>query len=325
MDQLSFSEIEEGVTNGPAIDDMHDERDFKYGEFFSAVDAPESFRIREGVTSVKNQGKRGACVSFSSTAITECLNSIERGDPSLNLSEEYLFAKIKAFDISDYGYHGYGAFLRSGAKALVKHGTCLETTAPYNPSGSEHSWKNFVTTPSMNEEASEYRMINYVKVGKAKELIKQALVTSGAPLLMGMTLYESYRKAKYNGGIIPIPSKGERRIGGHAMALVGYDDTHMIFKNSWGSKWGNKGYVLFPWDGLNKIHNSIWSFVDLVTNPHVKEENLIEGNKKFLKPHQIEAWEKAHSKGIVTSGSRPDHTLTKGDLMVFLDRLGLLD
>jgi len=42
-------------------------------------------------------------------------------------------------------------------------------------------------------------------------------------------------------------------------------------------------------------------------------------------PHQVASWEKAWNKGIINTYTKPQAPLVKGDLMVFLDRLGLLD
>ena len=38
----------------------------------------------------------------------------------------------------------------------------------------------------------------------------------------------------------------ESVIGGQAVLAVGYDDDHLVFRNSWGSEWGDGGYGRFP-------------------------------------------------------------------------------
>ena len=42
---------------------------------------------------------------------------------------------------------------------------------------------------------------------------------------------------------------GEAMIGGHAVAAVGYNDADQCFivRNSWGAKWGRKGYCFMPY------------------------------------------------------------------------------
>ena len=45
------------------------------------------------------------------------------------------------------------------------------------------------------------------------------------------------------------PSIREAALGGHAVLAVGYNDAgqRFIVRNSWGSKWGKKGYCFMPY------------------------------------------------------------------------------
>lgn len=320
---MTFEEIEQSIYKNPVLEDPIDKRDFQFSEIMGAVELPKKFSLRSEMTSVKSQGPRGTCVGFGSVAVNEFFNSKDTNNAKLDLSEEYAFKRIKDFDILDYNYEGYGANVRSACKAHQKYGVCLESTAPYNSTGKEDCWKTFIVTPQMDEEAKTYRIANYLSVTRDQQAIKQALVASHAPLLASVKLFESYRGAK-KGGLIPVPKAGEKRIGGHCMAITGYDDYGIEFKNSWGKTWGDHGYIWWPWEALNNVGVSIWSFVDLITNPNVIKEQLIAKNKELLLPYQIEAWNKGLKKGILNEGSVPTATLTKGDFMVFMDRFNLL-
>jgi C1A family cysteine protease len=46
-----------------------------------------------------------------------------------------------------------------------------------------------------------------------------------------------------------MPKPHEQQLGGHAVMAVGYDDATNCFivRNSWGKKWGLKGYFMFPY------------------------------------------------------------------------------
>ena len=323
---LTFEEIEQAVHRNPILDDPKDERDFQYDEIMGAVELPKKFSLRKEMTPVKNQGLRGTCVAHGSAAVDEFWNAKEFNNAKLDLSEEYLFKRIKDVDIADYNFDGYGAYTRSACKALKNWGTCLESTCPYNSTGKEDVWKTLAVTPAMDAEALIYRIANYLSVNKDEQAIKQALVGSQAPLMMSVTLWESYRGAKV-GGLIPVPQAGEKRIGGHCMCAVGYDAYGIEFKNSWGATWGDKGYVWWPWAALNNVGASIWGFVDLINNPNVMKDQLIAQNKALLQHGEegIQAWNAGLAKGIINESSVPTTNVTKEELMIFFKRDNLLN
>src|ERR1700722_257061 len=53
-------------------------------------------------------------------------------------------------------------------------------------------------------------------------------------------------------GHASLPKSDEQSIGGHAVMCVGYDDAKQWFivRNSWGDKWGMKGYFTLPYSYL---------------------------------------------------------------------------
>jgi C1A family cysteine protease len=50
-------------------------------------------------------------------------------------------------------------------------------------------------------------------------------------------------------GVVPLPGPREKVLGGHAVLAVGYDDAKQCFivRNSWGTKWGDKGHCYMPY------------------------------------------------------------------------------
>jgi len=59
-----------------------------------------------------------------------------------------------------------------------------------------------------------------------------------------------------------MPDLKERSLGGHAVIVMGYDDDTECFivKNSWGTKWGDKGYFYMPYDYLlnRNLSDDFW-------------------------------------------------------------------
>lgn len=87
-------------------------------------------------------------------------------------------------------------------------------------------------------------------VPQTETAIKQVL-SNRQIVTFGFTVYESFEsQAVAETGIVPMPAKGEKILGGHEIAVVGYlaaHPQHALVRNSWGVGWGLKGYALFPW------------------------------------------------------------------------------
>ncbi len=75
--------------------------------------------------------------------------------------------------------------------------------------------------------------------------IKQALIQHG-PLVICINLWEDFMW--YMGGVYH--HRWGPEVGGHVVAIVGYNDSERcwIVKNSWGTKWGEKGWFRMSYD-----------------------------------------------------------------------------
>ncbi len=81
----------------------------------------------------------------------------------------------------------------------------------------------------------------------------RACVAEGFPFVFGFTVYESFESQQVaRTGIVPMPGRAERVVGGHAVVGVGYHgaEKRFIVRNSWGTGWGMKGYCTMPYDYL---------------------------------------------------------------------------
>ena len=69
-------------------------------------------------------------------------------------------------------------------------------------------------------------------------------------------VYESFESPQVaKTGIVPMPTQDESCLGGHCMAIVGYDNSKKAFKvrNSWGESWGLQGYCWIPYEYLTNV------------------------------------------------------------------------
>lgn len=148
-----------------------------------------------------------------------------------------------------------GAILRDGIKSVNRKGAAKETTWPYNI-------PQFTQKPPSNayQEAQNYQAIQYRRLDNTDINTIKGCLASGFPFVFGFTVYQSFMTQQVaQTGKMPMPSKGERVLGGHAVLGVGYDDTTrtITVRNSWGPGWGDRGYFYMPYDYVTNTDLSV--------------------------------------------------------------------
>jgi C1A family cysteine protease len=91
-------------------------------------------------------------------------------------------------------------------------------------------------------------------------------------VVIGFDVYESFESdVVARTGMMPYPNTAtEELLGGHAVCLVGYNDTtqRFIARNSWGTSWGDQGYFYMPYQVIQNttMSSDFWT-ISSVTNP----------------------------------------------------------
>jgi C1A family cysteine protease len=101
-------------------------------------------------------------------------------------------------------------------------------------------------------QAADHQAVVYRRVMPVLHQM-QGCLASGTPFVFGFSVYDSFESREVaKTGVVPLPPRGERLLGGHAVLAVGYDDAtqRFIVRNSWGTDWGMDGYCTMPYGYL---------------------------------------------------------------------------
>lgn len=90
----------------------------------------------------------------------------------------------------------------------------------------------------------------YAKVG-SEIAMKTALINNG-PLIIALPVYDNSGVEKF--------WEGGSYLGGHCVAIVGYDKNGFIIRNSWGPSYGVKGYGRLPYSDV-KLIKECWTIL----------------------------------------------------------------
>ena len=105
-------------------------------------------------------------------------------------------------------------------------------------------------SPAYRSEAQRHHLLDSLPLAHDLDSILWHLA-SGRPVVVGVDVMPSFEAPETaRTGDVPMPRSGEDSIGGHAIALTGWDTPagEFTFDNSWGPSWGRVGRGRIPYD-----------------------------------------------------------------------------
>jgi C1A family cysteine protease len=198
---------------------------------------------RADLPDVFDQGHLGSCTANAVAAAVEYDARLNGSDPRF-LSRLWIYFYERKLEGAATD-QDTGAFGRDGLKVCHKLGVPLEQDWPYDIT-------KFSQEPpaSLDSEAHQHRISNYRVVPRNLDSMK-AVLSNRQTIAFGFSVHESFESEPVaQTGIAPLPTRGEKVLGGHEVLLVGYlkdEPNYGLVRNSWGAGWGIKGYFLMPW------------------------------------------------------------------------------
>jgi len=256
------------------IPDLPDNRDFLYAAPPPLVrKLPLKIDLQNQCPPVYDQKQLGSCTANAIGAAFEF--ELKKQSPGKDFMPSRLFIYYNERVIEHTVGSDSGAMIRDGIKSVNKQGVCHESMWPYDI-------LKFKDTPPLAcyNDALLNQVVSYQSVSRSLEQMKGCLA-DGYPFVFGFTVYESFESQTVaDTGILNMPKKNEKTVGGHAVLAVGYDDNEkrFIIRNSWGTGWGLQGYFTMPYDYLlennprKKLADDFWT-IRLVEVPTVAKKN----------------------------------------------------
>jgi len=222
------------------IPDVPDQRDKYYCITDSERVLPTKVDLSSYGPAIEDQGALGSCTAQALTSAMEFLLNKDKKN-FYHLSRLFLYYNERVIEGS-VNYDA-GAMIRDGIKTMAKDGVCTEAIWPYVIG-------KFKTKPTAYaySDAKNHQILTYARLTTLLDF--RDCLAKGFPVVFGFSVYESFESPQVEKtGVVPIPKRRERLLGGHAVMAVGYNDStqRLLVRNSWGPQWGNKGYFTLPY------------------------------------------------------------------------------
>lgn len=199
---------------------------------------------------IQDQKNCGSCTAFGAIGCWEAFIKINF-NKDLKLSEKDLF-------FCSGGRCDMGNTVEATLDYCQNEGVCSEDCCPYTDSDCLCGDNRCAEGVSTGAKLGGWNQLSSIAEMKA--------ALNKSPLVGTMMVHESF--LHYLNGVYHSLGVQDPILGGHCIAVVGYDDTlgAWLVRNSWGTGWGMQGYVWIQY-GDSNIDSSMYQ-LDLTPQPH---------------------------------------------------------
>jgi Papain family cysteine protease len=227
---------------------------------------------------VRDQGIEGACTGFGLATVIDVLNaSRARLFPKLpaQVSSRMLYEMARLHDEWP-GINYEGSSVRGAIKGFYHNGVCSEACAPYVPGPAK-----WTLTIEAAKEARGMRLGAYYRLRRSITDFHAALNEVGA-VFASAQVHDGWSKTTGQAAIAP----GTHKTGGHAFAIVGYDEEGFFVQNSWGPGWGQGGIARWAYEDWAETLVDAWVLQLSLPTPNIftLQRTALTGPRAIARP-----------------------------------------
>lgn len=208
--------------------------------------------FRRYAVPVLDQGQEGACTGFGLAAVAHYLLRARHDEPDLNdVCPRMFYEMARRYD--EWPGEAYeGSSARGAMKGWYHHGVCAEALWPYVPGATPGQGETL--TPERLADALKRPLGAYFRVNHQDIIAMHSALAEVGVLYATAMVHQGWMDVKKDG---MIPLAGET-LGGHAFAIVAYDERGFWIQNSWREDWGKGGFAQISYDDWLQNGSDVW-------------------------------------------------------------------
>lgn len=198
---------------------------------------------------ILDQGQEGACTGFGLAAVAHFLFRRRQVVPDATpVSPRMFYEMARRYD--EWPGEAYsGSSARGAMKGWHKHGVCTAQLWPYDveqPGGT--------LTYERASNGARRPLGAYFRVNHQHLVAMHSALAEVGILYATGTVHQGWSRIGAD-GVIPFPGDP---LGGHAFAIVGYDERGFWIQNSWKDTWGKGGFALVTYADWLANGSDVW-------------------------------------------------------------------
>lgn len=217
---------------------------------------------------ILNQGNEGACTGFGLACVTNYLYWLRhldlpaRGRKAPELVSPRMFYELAKLYDEWPGQDYEGSSCRGALKGWHKHGICTETLWRY-PLDRQGNGVFERPAAGWDDDATRRPLGVYYRVDKKSVVDMQAAIYEIGAVYVSADVHDGWgvdtSAMPDSHDKLPRIARMTSKTGGHAFALVGFNERGFVVQNSWGTGWGASGFAILPYEDWVTNGTDAWA------------------------------------------------------------------